>query len=207
MHSLPSNPLLLFSKKKKKKKKKKRLKTPRSTEFLDPTNDHPDNAVSSNSGSNSKEACKSYQEDGDTATLEPLAAGDEPDEDSGFENTILPPTLGRRKKRRPSPAAIDNRGVEAKSGPSIAPNDQPPYTPKSGSKRKFDPSEDGTQWGKPACVDRDDNFRFTRPALVARNIDTVFASASPPFMSERKEACGQRSARKRNALEPSMCNP
>ena len=187
----------------------KKGKLVRSMEFPDPENYSPDGAASPHVDVQPQEEPWQLDQDPDTESLAFTSqTTEERDGETEIGSAFLPPTLERREKRRPSPAAIDDpRGFTVKTEPSPS-NDRSPHTLRTGSKRKFNPDEDGSRCEMSASVDRDGGFHFTRPTPTARDTKTPVSvmptPASSNSISDGKQTRPDHSPKKRNALEPSM---
>ena len=148
------------------------------------------------------------EEDHEIRSIDILDQDRDSSMDAEISDAFLAPTLERRKKRRPSPAANGNSEFNIKSD-SSAPNEQSPHTLNPGSKRKFVSTEDDSQWKISTSVDSSNGFRFSRPISRVEDTNSTSVTAAPQSLNpvSEKQIHGDHSPRKRNALEPSMRHP
>lgn len=120
--------------------------------------------------------------------------------------TSLPPTLETRKKRKPSPVAV-NKTERAINPDAISMHHDMNLSLKSGAKRKF--MSDETELFSSATTENgDDDFQYSR----ARHLQSpenqhtsIFDEFSPSKPQEQKKGgLKDRGSSKRKVLEPSM---
>lgn len=120
------------------------------------------------------------------------------------DDNVLPPTLEVRRKKRLSPASIDESSPRSRSSTT---NSNAENVPKSGSKRKFDPDEDD-KYGATSTVS-DDGFEFSR-SIQAPHESTENLMAEDMMRSPNKRQINEkrksrnRDQSKRKVLAPSM---
>lgn len=125
--------------------------------------------------------------------------------DAEEADTLLPPTLETRRKRKPSPIATSKTEHALDPEPAITHRDSKLST-KPGAKRKFVSEDDGLFESTPA--DEEDDFQYTRPSHLQHQEDqtTPMHIENSPSRKQvdKKRGSRENGSAKRKVLEPSM---
>lgn len=128
------------------------------------------------------------------------------DTDAEKIGTLLPPTLETRKKRKPSPVAV-NKMERAFSPDAVPMHHEMNLSLKSGAKRKF-MSEEAELFSSAATEDGDDDFQYSRASHLQSPEDhhtSIYDEFSPSKTQvEKGGGSRDRGSSKRKVLEPSM---
>ncbi|BCR87022.1 shugoshin family protein [Aspergillus chevalieri] len=130
------------------------------------------------------------------------------DTDAEKIGTLLPPTLETRKKRKPSPVAV-NKMERAFSPDAVPMHHDMNLSLKSGAKRKF-MSEEAELFSSAATEDGDDDFQYSRASHLQSPEDhhtSIYDEFSPSKTQvEKGGGSRDRGSSKRKVLEPKSTN-